>query len=50
MKKNKLTVKNVPVTDLGDAGVEAVVSFTLKPVLENNNKPTNLCVYVIDSK
>lgn len=50
VKKNKLKVKNVPVTDLGDAGVEVVVSFTLKPILDNNKKPTNLCVYVIDKK
>jgi len=50
VKKNKITVKNVPVTDLGDAGVETVVSFTLKPILDNNKNPTNLCVYVIDSK
>lgn len=45
---NKITVDNVPVSDLGDAGVEAVVSFNLKPVLDANNKPTNLCVTVVD--
>ncbi|WP_020563179.1 hypothetical protein [Methylosarcina fibrata] len=45
---NRITVDNVPVADLGDAGVEAVVSFTLKPVLDANNKPTNLCVTVVD--
>ncbi|MGR9085462.1 MAG: hypothetical protein ACU841_00105 [Gammaproteobacteria bacterium] len=45
---NKVFVDNVPVSDLGDAGVEAVVSFTLKPVLDANRKPTNLCVDVVD--
>jgi hypothetical protein len=45
---NKVSVDNVPVSDLGDAGVEAVVSFTLKPVLDANKKPTNLCVTVVD--
>lgn len=45
---NKISVDNVPVADLGDAGVEAVVSFTLKPVLDANQKPTNLCVNVVD--
>lgn len=45
---SKISVENVPVKDLGDAGVEAVVSFTLKPVLNAAQKPTNLCVTVID--
>lgn len=45
---NRITVDNVPVADLSDAGVEAVVSFTLKPILDANQKPTNLCVSVID--
>lgn len=46
VKKDKLKVKDVPVSDLGDAGVEAVVSFTLKPVLNKQGKPSNLCVHV----
>ena len=46
VKKDKLTVKNVPVTDLGDAGVEVIVSFTLKPILDENEKPSNLCIHV----
>ncbi|MBE0470004.1 MAG: hypothetical protein IBX55_10920 [Methyloprofundus sp.] len=50
VKKNKLTVKDIPVTDLGDAGVEAVVSFVLHPILDKNNNPTNLCVHVIDQQ
>ncbi len=50
VKKNTLEVKNVPVADLGDAGVENVVSFTLKPVLDAAGKPTNLCVHVVDQK
>lgn len=49
-KSNKISVENVPVADLGDAGVESVVSFTLKPILDANKKPTNLCVTVTDQK
>ncbi|MGJ0489506.1 hypothetical protein [Methylobacter sp.] len=45
---NEISVKKVPVGDLGDAGVESVVSFTLKPILDANKKPTNLCVTVVD--
>ncbi len=41
-------MKKVPVADLGDAGVESIVSFTLKPILDANNKPTHLCVKVTD--
>jgi hypothetical protein len=48
IKGGKITVDNVPVKDLGDAGVESVVSFTLKPVLDDQQKPTNLCVTVAD--
>lgn len=48
LEGDKISVKNVPVTDLGNAGVEAVVSFKLKPILDANKKPTNLCVTVID--
>ncbi|MGR8979103.1 MAG: hypothetical protein ACU84H_03280 [Gammaproteobacteria bacterium] len=45
---NKISVEKVPVADLSDAGVEAVVSFKLKPILDANKKPTNLCVTVMD--
>ena len=48
LEGDKISVKNVPVSDLGNAGVEAVVSFKLKPILDANKKPTNLCVTVID--
>ena len=48
VKGNKISVENVPVADLGDAGVESVVSFTLKPILDANKKPTHLCVSVTD--
>ncbi len=48
VSNNKISVEKVPVKDLSDAGVEAVVSFTLKPVLDANKKPTNLCVTVVD--
>jgi hypothetical protein len=45
---NKISVEKVPVKDLGDAGVEGVASFTLKPILDSENHPTNLCVTVVD--
>ncbi|MDO9268690.1 MAG: hypothetical protein Q7T96_06215 [Methylobacter sp.] len=44
----KISVEKVPVSDLGDAGVESVVSFTLKPIVDPNKKVTNLCVSVVD--
>lgn len=50
VKRNKIKVEDVPVADLGDAGVEAVVSFTLKPILDDKKNPTNLCVHVVDQK
>lgn len=48
IKDRKISVEEVPVTDLGDAGVESIVSFTLKPVLGPDQKPTHLCVTVVD--
>lgn len=45
---NKISVENVPVADLGDAGTEAIAAFTLKPILDANKKPSNLCVTVTD--
>jgi hypothetical protein len=45
---NKASIENVPVADLGDAGVESVVSFTLKPILDATKKATNLCITVVD--
>jgi hypothetical protein len=45
---NEVSIKNVPVTDLGDAGVETIAAFTLKPVLDAKGKPSNLCVTVVD--
>lgn len=50
VSNSSIQVKDVPVADLGDAGVEAVVSFTLKPVLDAKGSPTNLCVHVVDQK
>jgi len=44
VKKEKLAVKNVSFADLGDGGVNVVVSFTLKPVLDGNKELINLCV------
>lgn len=50
VKGNKIEVEKVPVADLGDAGVESVVSFTLKPVLDNNKQASSLCITVVDQK
>lgn len=47
---NEIEVEGVSTADLGDAGVESVVSFTLKPILDATQKPTNLCVFVVDQK
>lgn len=48
VKGNKISVDNIPASDLGDSGVETIVSFTLKPILDSQKKPTNLCVTVVD--
>jgi hypothetical protein len=45
---SRISVENVPIKDLGDAGVDSIVSFTLKPILDAQQKPTNLCVTVAD--
>lgn len=49
-KGDKISVEEVPVADLGDAGVESIVSFTLKPILDASQKPSHLCVTVTDQK
>lgn len=48
VRNNTILVNQVPVSDLADSGAEAIVSFTLKPVLGVDKKPTNLCVTVVD--
>ena len=48
IKANKVEVEKVPTENLGDAGVESLVTFTIKPILDVNQKPINLCVTVID--
>lgn len=48
VKNNTISVINIPVSDLADSGAEVIVSFNLKPVLGADNKPTNLCVTVVD--
>ena len=50
VKGNEISAEKVPVADLGDAGVESIVAFTLKPILGADQKPTNLCVTVTDQK
>ncbi|CAL1240313.1 hypothetical protein [Candidatus Methylocalor cossyra] len=44
----KVEVKHIPVADLGDAGVENLVTFTIKPILDAQQKPTHLCVNVVE--
>lgn len=44
----QLKIKEVPASDLGDAGIENIVSFNLKPVLDAKGQPSNLCIYVAD--
>jgi hypothetical protein len=41
-------VEKVPASNLGDTGVESVVSFTTQPILDAQKNPTNLCITVID--
>jgi len=48
IKGSRITVDKIPVKDLGDAGVEAIVTFTLQPVLDAEQKPAHLCVTVAD--
>lgn len=48
VEENEVSIKNVPVADLGDAGVETIAAFTLKPILDAKGKPSNLCVTVVD--
>jgi hypothetical protein len=45
---SKIKVEKVPAADLGDPGIEGFASFTLKPVMGADGKPTNLCVTVVD--
>jgi len=45
---NELEIEGVPAADLGDAGIENLASFTLKPVSGQDGKPTNLCVTVLE--
>jgi len=48
VKGAEIEVEDVPTADLGDAGVEGVAAFTLKPILGADAAPTNLCVTVTD--
>ncbi len=45
---NELSIEDVPAADLGDPGIEDLASFTLKPILGQDGKPTNLCVTVAE--
>lgn len=48
VKGSEIEVEHIPAADLGDAGIESVASFKLKPVVGADGKPTNLCVSVIE--
>ena len=48
IKGNKVEVEKVPASNLGDTGVESVVSFTTQPILDAQKNPTNPCITVID--
>ncbi|HYE34262.1 hypothetical protein [Methylocaldum sp.] len=48
IKGTKIKLEDIPMADLGDAGVENLVTFTIKPVLDAQQKPTNLCVTVAE--
>jgi len=48
IKGSKVDVEKVPSANLGDAGVESLVSFTIKPILDAQQQPSNLCITVID--
>lgn len=50
IKGREISIDDVPVADLGDAGVESIVSFTIKPILGADQKPTNLCIHVVEQK
>lgn len=50
VKGHEIDISDVPTADLGDAGVETVASFTLKPILDATQKPTHLCVFVVEQK
>jgi hypothetical protein len=39
-----ITVENVDTSELGDNGVEVVVSFGITPIWDNNGSITNLCL------
>lgn len=45
---NRAKIKDVATSALGDAGMEAIVSFKLKPVQDARGIPSNLCIYVVD--
>jgi hypothetical protein len=47
---SEIEIEGVPAADLGDAGIETIASFKLKPVVGADGKPTNLCVSVVDQK
>ena len=48
IKGAKIELEGVPAADLGDAGVESLVSFTIQPILDTEQKPAHLCIKVVD--
>lgn len=48
VKDGKIEVEDIPVAHAGDAGIENLVTFTIKPILDAQQKPTHLCVSVVE--
>ncbi|WP_221047799.1 hypothetical protein [Methylogaea oryzae] len=46
--RDAISIKNIPVADLGDAGVERIASFQVAPVLDEQGKAANLCIQVME--
>ena len=48
MKGNKLTITDVPISDLDNpSSVVGIAAFTVTPVFDSGNQLTNLCVDVV---
>lgn len=48
IKGSKVELEKVPAGEIGDSGIESLISFVLKPVLDAQQKPTNLCISVVE--
>lgn len=48
IKGSKVELEKVPASEIGDSGIESLISFVVKPVLDAQQKPTNLCLSVAE--